>query len=188
MTGRFSPQLWSDYCRKMQLGVIGGVSAGERATLSMAYDRSFVVYSWLTELIARHYKAEMEVAPPIVSRAFHELALGHNDFMQARKICDIPYPFPFDQMSNISLGIFALTLPFVICTAFSGPGDTSNDAYHHFRALLAAICTSFVIAIFYCVSEVARELDDPFVNFPNELPLAHMRAECNKVRVVSPCF
>ena len=28
MLGHFSEQLWSDYCSKMRLGVIGGVSAG----------------------------------------------------------------------------------------------------------------------------------------------------------------
>lgn len=186
MLGRFSKQLWADYCSKMRLGIIGGVSAGERATLSRAYDRSLVVYSWLTEHIARHYKAEIEVAPPIASRVFHELALGHNDFMQARKISDIPYPFPFEQMSNISLGVFALTLPVVICTEFSGPSDTSESSYQHVLPLAAAVCTFFVVAVFYCVSEVARELDDPFVNFPNELPLAHMQAECNKVGSRAP--
>jgi hypothetical protein len=182
MMGHFSEQLWSDYCGKMRLGVIGGVSAGERASLSRAYDRSLVVYSWLTAHIARHYQAELQVAPPIASRVFHELALGHNDFMQARKISDIPYPFPFEQMNNISLGVFALTLPVVICTEFSGPSDASDSHYlHHVLAFVASACTFFVIAVFYCVSEVARELDDPFINFPNELPLAHMQAECNKV-------
>ena len=149
--------------------------------MSRAYDRSLVVYSWLTEHIAQHYKAEMEVAPPIASRVFHELALGHNDFMQAKKISDIPYPFPFEQMSNISLGVFALTLPAVICSEFSGPGDASDSHHVHVFAFAASVCTFFVVAVFYCVSEVARELDDPFVNFPNELPLAYMQAECNKV-------
>jgi hypothetical protein len=94
MTGGFSPKLWKLYCSNMKLGVIGGLHEKELDILGMAPDRPFLVYSWITTMLSQRYKAEMDVEAPIVTRVFQELALGHNAFMQARKITDIPFPFP----------------------------------------------------------------------------------------------
>ena len=43
------------------------------------------VICWITSMVARRYKAECFVDPPITSRIFHELNQGHMSFMEVAR-------------------------------------------------------------------------------------------------------
>lgn len=65
------------YCKQAKFGVIYGVSAEEKACLSRSHNACHTVLCWLTSTVARRYKTDVFVDPPITSRIFHELNQGH---------------------------------------------------------------------------------------------------------------
>ena len=128
--------------------------------LPIAAGRPLLVFSWLNQTIAQHYNKELGVHPPIVSRIFHELALGHNGFMQARKISDIPFPFPHAQLSNMILVLFAVTLPFMVARAFTPlPEDKGGWSTWWLSAVSSGLLASVCSVTFFSLSEVARDLE-----------------------------
>ena len=52
-----------------------------------AEDRTFVVHTWLTLLIARRYHSEVYVDPPVTSRIFQELSDGHVRYFFSARVC-----------------------------------------------------------------------------------------------------
>jgi hypothetical protein len=105
--------------------------------------------------------------PPIVSRIYQELSNGSLGFHQAQKIAKVPFPFPYAQLLAIMKVYFILTVPLAIVCF--------TDDYA-FAVLMSGFCTS----IFVCLNEVAIELEDPFGNDANYLPLRNMHASFNK--------
>ena len=119
-----------------------------------------LIFSWLNQTIAQHYHKELGVAPPIVSRIFHELALGHNGFMQARKIADIPFPFPHAQLTNMILVLFAVTLPIIVACAFMPLSEEQGGWNTRWlKAVTSGLLASVCSVTFFSLSEVARDLE-----------------------------
>ena len=130
------------YNHVLPFGVIGGFSDVEKDALANVEDRPFVVQSWLTSVIARRYRSETFVDPPITSRIFQELSDGHRAFMDAQKVAQTPFPFPLAQMANIILIVFSFcTVPVLFSSAITSTAWAS---------VLSAACT----AVFYGLSEV----------------------------------
>ena len=130
------------YNHVLPFGVIGGFSDVEKEALANVEDRPFVVQSWLTSVIARRYRSETFVDPPITSRIFQELSDGHRAFMDAQKVAQTPFPFPLAQMANIILIVFSFcTVPVLFSSAIVSTAWAS---------VLSAACT----AVFYGLSEV----------------------------------
>ena len=163
----FSEAAHEQYCTHMKLGVIYGITDDEKASLIRSHDPAYTVICWLTVMIARKYKTECCVEPPIVSRIFQELNQGHMGFMEAYAVTQTPYPLPLAQMTNGVVSLFGL---FIVPIQFAATIESTVWA-----GLLAMLCT----LLFYGISEIARELEDPFIHFPNELPLAFLHAELN---------
>jgi len=49
---------------------------------------------------------------------------------------------------------------------------------------VAAVLTFFTLTILFGINEVARELDNPFRNVPNELPVVTLQAQFNEALIV----
>jgi predicted membrane chloride channel (bestrophin family) len=155
------------YCECVKLGVIYGVSDEERESLERSHDPCHTVLCWVTSMVARRYSTEVFVAPPITSRIFHELNQGHMSFLEALAVTSTPYPLPLAQMTNTVVMLFSLVF---------GPIQFSATVENPFWAsAYAFLCTM----LFYGISECARELEDPFVSHPNDLPVAFLHAQLN---------
>jgi hypothetical protein len=87
--------------------------------------------------------------------------------MEAHAVTCTPYPLPLAQMTNLVTYVFAMLLaPIQFAATIENPFWSSG---------LNFFCT----LLFFGVSECARELEDPFVGAPNDLPLAFLHAELN---------
>lgn len=76
-----------------------------------------------------------------------------------RAISDTPFPFPWAQMVLVMLLLYAITAPLVV-VAFVD-------------SMWMGIVVNFIcIQSYWCLNEVARDLEDPFVYDPNDLPLS----------------
>ena len=124
--------------------------------------------SWLHQLlIERRRSGGLNIEPPIMSRVYQVLSEGMIGFEQCRKISDTPFPFPWAQFVAICLLMHALTLPIVL------------TAYVR-NSLLAVLLDVMSVVTYYTLNEVARDLEDPFVYDPNDLPMATLQFNFNE--------
>jgi hypothetical protein len=101
---------------------------------------------------------------------YFETGDGMTSYNQARKIMFIPFPFPHAQ-----LAVFFMLVS-IPCIAML--------AEQHATPLWLASALAFLITS--CLTgmhEVARELENPFREIPNELPLVTMQAQFNEALI-----
>ena len=79
--------------------------------------------------------------------------------MQARKISDIPFPFPHAQLSNMILVLFAVTLPFMVACAFTPLPEDKGDGARWLSAVPSGLLAFVCSVTFFSLSEVARDLE-----------------------------
>lgn len=82
-----------------QLEVIGGVTPTEIADLENSADRVSYVYASILHLSnQRRADGGLGADAPVLSRYYQLLSDGMLGFRQARKVEDIPFPFPYSQV------------------------------------------------------------------------------------------
>jgi len=155
--------------------VLGGVSDAEIQLLQSArgpYAKVALCTMWLQEFIAREHLAGSmgAIAPPIISRLFQYISDGMLGYNQARKIAYIPFPFPHAQLTSWFVFVLVLVLPVL------------NLCWGVYIAW-AAILNFLTVICFAGLHEVARELEAPFQNTPNDLPLTTSQAQFNEALI-----
>jgi hypothetical protein len=111
-----------------------------------------------------------KVGPPIISRIIQFLSDGMIYYNHARKIMFIPFPFPHAQLSVLFVLIAIPAVAFLM------------DQYAD-NVVLGSVLSFFSIACLSGIHEVARELENPFRNIPNELPLVTLQAQFNEALI-----
>lgn len=156
-------------------GVLGGVSDEEIKLLQRArgpYAKVSLVSMWLQEFLSREYLAGStgDITAPILSRCYQMISDGMTGYNQARKLAYIPFPFPSAQVTSF----FSLAIIFVF-----------PFLYGSFTMRLWFACTMNFLTVlcFLGLHEVARELENPFQNVPNDLPLTTFQAQFNEALV-----
>jgi hypothetical protein len=152
--------------------VLGGVSDNEIAFLQRArgpYAKTQLCWFWLSEFVIREHLAGSlgNVGPPIISRIVQFLSDGMKHYNEARKITSIPFPFVHAQLSALFIFVVAVCIPFLM-------NQYANQAW------LGGTLTFLVVTCLAGLHEVARELENPFRNAPNDIPLCTMMAMYNE--------
>lgn len=151
------------------LVILGPMTMEEKMTLDDIYeadsmgsqpDRVAMLTGWINEDI-NELVPLVGIPPPIISRCYQELSNGMLGFNQAMKMADIPFPFPFLQLMELLLVCYSLLLP-VYAAQFTG-GLFSSP----FLATIVSLA-------FWSLSEISRELETPFADGPNQLPVIDM--------------
>jgi hypothetical protein len=91
-------------------------------------------------------------------------------YNHARKIMFIPFPFVHAQLSVLFVIVMVPAVPFLM--------DQYTD-----NLWTGAILTFFTVMCLSGIHEVARELENPFRNVPNEIPLVTMMAHFNEALI-----
>jgi Bestrophin, RFP-TM, chloride channel len=156
-------------------GVLGGVSDEEIRILQHArgpYAKMALVTMWLEEFISREYLAGStgNVSSPIISRLYQFISDGVVGYNQARKVAYIPFPFPNGQIT----AFFSLAIIFIFPLLFISFVN---------KLWFACVMNFLTVLCFLGLHEVARELESPFQNVPNDLPLATFQAQLNEALV-----
>ena len=165
----------TEFNRTRPMPVIGGVSENEIAFLQKSRGKAAkttIAWSWLSEFIIREHLAGSlgAVGPPIISRIFQFLSDGMIYYNHARKIMFIPFPFPHAQLT----AFFTATLVFVVpllMTEFTG------------LTWLGCLLTFLTVTCLFGLHEVAKELENPFRNIPNDIPLCTFLAQFNEALI-----
>jgi len=155
--------------------VLGGVSDNEIAFLQRArgpYAKTQLVWSWLSDFVIREHLAGSmgNVGPPIMSRIVQFLSDGILSYNHARKIMFTPFPFPHAQLSAFFVLMMMIAIPFLM-------DQYANESW------LGASLTFLTVTCLAGLHEVARELENPFRNAPNDVPLCTLLAFYNEALV-----
>jgi len=136
--------------------------------LSSARDRCEVVMQWIQRLIVNNIKNEViPIAPPIASRVFQELSNGIVDVQNAKKIREFPFPFPYAQIITAFLLLNSLFTPIIAALVVESYAVSTTIA--------------FVITFaFWSLNYIAAELELPFGDDPNDLPISMLQENFNE--------
>jgi len=133
-----------------------------------SHDRCEVCLQWIQRLICEANDSTLiKVAPPILSRVYNQLGNGIVNLNNARKITEFPIPFPLAQMITFML-LFHWLITAFICAA-------SVE-----RSFWAGILSFIVTFSFQSINYIAMELEMPFGDDANDLPLHDMQTDLNK--------
>jgi len=102
-----------------------------------------------------------------LSRVFQELSRGIVNLNNARKIKEFPFPFPWPQMITA-----LLIIQFWVTPLLAGIGIKSW--------LLAAAVTFLSTFSSFGIHYIAQELENPYGDDPNDLPLREMQRDMNR--------
>ncbi|KAL7562992.1 hypothetical protein ACA910_018629 [Epithemia clementina (nom. ined.)] len=155
--------------------VLGGVSDEEVMKLNRArgpYAKVALCTFWLQEFISREmlHGSVGKVHHALLSRLYQYASDGCVGYNQARKIAYIPFPFPHGQMT----AVFSFVILFIFPVLF--------QSYVN-RLWFACFLNTLTVLCFLGLHEVARELENPFQNVPNDLPLTTFQAQINEALV-----
>lgn len=147
---------------------IEGFEAESIVHLQSCHDSCELVLQWIQRLIVDVNTAGViNIAPPILSRVYNQLGNGIVNLNNARKIKDFPIPFPLAQMVTFMLLAHTVTTIVVAALSLSSP-------------YMAFLATFTVSASFWGVNYMAVELENPYGNDANDLPLHEMQRDMNQ--------
>ena len=155
--------------------VLGRISDEEVQKLNRArgpYAKVALCTLWLQEFISREmlHGSVGKMHHALLSRLYQYASDGCVGYNQARKIAYIPFPFPHGQMT----AVFSFTILFIFPILFQ---SYVNELW------FACFMNTLTVLCFLGLHEVARELENPFHNIPNDLPLTTFQAQINEALV-----
>lgn len=129
--------------------------------------RCEIVVLWIQKLIVeKQASGVLAVAPPIVSRVFQQLATGLVNLELARRITDIPFPFPYAQMLTVLLLLHWTLCPVVAVLL------TKSYMWSCTLTFLSGVAL-------WGTNYIAVEIESPFGRDANDLNMEQMAAEMN---------
>lgn len=142
--------------------------------ISKSENKMELIYHWMqVVLVDGIERGIVNIPPPILSRAFAELADGMAKFHDCMKIALLPFPFPYSQAALVLLILHWLITPLMICTWTGNP-------------CMAALFSFLIIFIFWGLYAIANEIENPFGDDPNDLDAIEVQRDMNeKLRLLA---
>ncbi|CAK9071297.1 unnamed protein product [Durusdinium trenchii] len=154
--------------KRLELIDVYGIDVKSLRQLRDSVNRCDVLCLWLSRLILDNHLKKVLIAPaPILSRSFQDLGRGRVRVSDLAKIRDIPFPFPYAQLIVTMLAVHS------VITA------TITSQYIH-PWYCAGLVTFIAISGFWALFFISAEIDHPFGDDPNDLPLGKMQQDWNK--------
>jgi len=136
--------------------------------LMRGVDRCEIVLQWVQRLIKDNLESGVVNIPaPILSRVFQELSRGIVNVRNVQKIAEIPFPFPYTQMIMVMLILQTMLTPVLAAV-------TSQTSWW------AGLMTFITVLAFWCMNYIAAEIEQPFGEDHNDLPIPEMLKDMNK--------
>jgi len=162
--------------RPLEILDLKGIDPESLEFLNDATDKVEVILQWIQRTaIINMSSGVLSAPPPVLSRAFQEVSRGIVNLQNARKIADFPFPFPYAQVSMVMLLVHWAYTP-IACSMLFG-----SRPHQH----VLAACTSFlVIFCVWCINFIALQLESPFGDKDNDLPMEQFQRDWNKSLIV----
>ena len=146
---------------------IGAISSEGLVHFRDSPDRCETVLLWLERLVVDAERSKLlEAPPPILSRAFQELSRGMVSMTNLKKIRDVPFPFPYSQFLSYMLLAHWILFPLVASQTVLKPW---------WAGIIVFVVETSNWTLFY----IAQEIDQPFGEDANDLPVRDMQRKFN---------
>eukprot|EP00927_Polykrikos_kofoidii_P052667 TRINITY_DN4657_c0_g1_i5.p1 TRINITY_DN4657_c0_g1~~TRINITY_DN4657_c0_g1_i5.p1 ORF type:complete len:658 (-),score=76.91 TRINITY_DN4657_c0_g1_i5:299-2272(-) len=130
-------------------------------------NRVEVLLHWVQVLITDSiHEGILVTPPPILTRSYQTLSRGMVNLHNVRKLADVPFPFPLSQMLIVLLLIQSVVTPIFVSQLIEG----------YFGVMVLAFLPTFGM---WSITFVSGELEQPFGQDPNDLPLCELQYEMN---------
>jgi len=128
-----------------------------------------VVYQWIQVLIMNEVDHGVlhQVPPPILNGAYAELGKALSAYIEIMQIITLPFPFPYSQAALLMIILYMIVAPFVMV------GWTHDSASAFLFTFFSAMC-------FWSLELIAAELENPFGNDINDLPVWGFQDDINR--------
>jgi len=135
--------------------------------LEGAHIKSEIILQWIQRAICEAAGSDViKVAPPILSRVYNQLGNGIVMLNNAQKLNEFPVPFPVAQMILLML-VLHWFLTAQLCAVCS-------------ESPWWAFIQAFVVVLMYwSLHYIGEELEQPFGDDANDLPISEMQADMN---------
>jgi len=118
-------------------------------------------------IIAAEHNGVVKISPPMLARVFNMLSEGMVNLANGRKIMEFPIPFPLAQMITVMLLFHGIAVPLICATTIA--------------TIYWACFLCFVVCFSYwTINYIATELEMPFGEDANDLPLSQMLCDMNQ--------
>jgi len=114
-------------------------------------------FQWIQQLVVENIKTDvLSIPPPILTRAFQELANGMVKYHDAMVIAHIPFPFPYMQTTEVLLLMHWFFTPLLMCQWTTAPPWTFGLCF-------------IQVFVLWSLNAIACELENPFGEDANDL-------------------
>lgn len=126
-----------------------------------------VITHMLRNLITEAHADEvMPISPPILSRVYQSLSKGFVHYLNALKIIDTHFPYPYAHLITVLLFGHVFLTPLMLTMALN-------------NTFWAALFTYVILVSFTALNVIAIELENPFGTDQNNLPMRRFQADMN---------
>jgi len=127
-----------------------------------------IVMQWIKHCVMRGIEEKtLTVPPPILTRVFQEMGAGLVNFHEAQQVVIWPFPFPYAQMNVVLIIFYMLLTPVVV-------------SFQTSRPWVSGLYTLVSVTCMVGVDVIATELENPFGDDPNDLPMRNMQLAMNR--------
>jgi len=145
-----------------------GVDVDKLEFLRHSHDRCEVLLQWIQRLIVDNMASGvLSIPAPVISRVFQELSRGIVNVNNVKKIKHLPFPFPYAQMVTLLLIIHWVLTPVANVVLV-------DNVYY------SGILSFVSVFAFWGINYIAVEVETPFGNAVNDLPIAQMQKDMNR--------
>jgi len=152
----------------MDFHVLGMQYFGETQieALKHAPCRPSLVFHWIQSMMVEAIPQFLNMPPPILTRAFNELADGLVKFEDSTKVAFIPFPAQYTQATLCLMSFHWIFSPLTVCSFSDSP--------------LMVGCLTFVFVLtFWLLFMLAEEMENPFGDDADDIPLVDLQRHIN---------
>lgn len=126
-----------------------------------------VLYAVLERIHRRMDEGGLQTEAPILTTMWTNINIGVRAFEHCCYLSDTPFPFPWAQLIIIVLVVWQAVVPLMSAVSYNNKP----------LGVIIAVAATWIL---WALNEIAREIEDPFVTEPNDLPLARLQYEFNE--------
>lgn len=149
-------------------------------------DRCDILLQWIQRVIVDHEAAGIfKIAPPFLARVFQDLSNGIIKLQDAQRIKAIPFPYPYAQLLSLLMLVFTISTPLLasqVATCSPDPafGCQRNINHETLSMLMVMAPTFLLVTSFWALLYISLEIERPFGEDMNDLPVADMQRDMNR--------
>jgi hypothetical protein len=148
----------------LQVIDLDGLDARSMAALKEnKHHMVMVVYCWIQSMVTDALNNEIiNVTPPVSARIFAKLSEGLLKFENCRQVANIPFPYPYAQITLWLLVAHLVLCPFFMC-------HLVTDAKNNYQSIF--LFTFLQVFLLWSIVLISSELENPFGEDANDLPI-----------------